>query len=194
MALTPGTDPNEQASAFAEHGHAGCSNGLMLFLSLEGRAFGLSVGDGLDNILTQQRRQAVLDSMKPALRAGDTAGGIEAALQKVHDIFSKHLPAAASRLERQPSPATAGTKSAADKPDAEQGTSNSSSSGGSGGGGGDGRFTATLQQHKQKPLGSLQRAGHFLEKQALWLLPTGVLGRSAAQARYGQLCAAHGRH
>jgi TPM domain len=119
MTLEKGANLNDQASTFAEHlhnawgiGHAGCSNGLLLFLSLEDRAFALSVGEGLDSILTQQRRQAVLDSMKPALRAGDTVGGIEAALRKVHDIFSKHLPAATPRLGRQPS-AAAGKKSAA---------------------------------------------------------------------------------
>jgi TPM domain len=181
MALQKGTTPNDQASNFAEHlhnawgiGHPGCSNGLLLLLSLEDRAFAFSVGEGLDSILTQQRRQAVLDSMKPALRAGDTAGGIEAALRKVHDIFSKHLPAAAPHLGRQPS-AAASKKSAADKPAAKQGDANSSSSGGSGGSG-DSRFTGTVQQPKKSAFSSLKQAGHFLEKQALWLLLTGVLG------------------
>jgi TPM domain/Zinc finger, C3HC4 type (RING finger) len=212
MALQNGMNPNDQASIFAEHlhntwgvGHAACSNGMVLFLSLQDRAFGLSVGDGLDKILTQQRRQAVLDSMKPALRAGDTAGGIETALLKVYDILSKHLTASAPQLGGIAGTTAAGTQSAAGrKLNAQQGDDNSSSSGGSGGGGGDGRFTgkdstavrpftslkpdSSSSSSGSTPSGSssssarsdlidaLKNAGLFLEKQVSWLLPSGVVG------------------
>lgn len=70
-------------------GHSLCSNGALLFLSMNDRAFSLAVGEGLEKLLPQKSRNLVLDVMKPHLRAGRVGEAIESALLLLLKLLSK---------------------------------------------------------------------------------------------------------
>eukprot|EP00913_Durusdinium_trenchii_P035955 g33640.t1 len=69
--------------AFAHHvgdawgvGHAGCDNGVMLFLSISDRMFYLKTAKKTREVLTDGLAQRILDNMKPLLKGGYVADAI----------------------------------------------------------------------------------------------------------------------
>ena len=85
--LPPGTSLEEMGSAAVRVwgvGQKGKSNGLILFVFTDDHTLRLEVGYGLEGVLPDARaRQIQSDVMKPFLKRGDTAGGIEAGVEAV---------------------------------------------------------------------------------------------------------------
>jgi uncharacterized protein len=85
--LPPGTSLEEMgATAIREWGvgQKGKSNGVVLFVFTTDRTLRLEVGYGLEGVLPDARaRQITSDVVKPFLKRGDTAGGIEAGVEAV---------------------------------------------------------------------------------------------------------------
>jgi uncharacterized membrane protein YgcG len=65
-------------------GQAGVSNGVVLLLFVGDRTMGLAVGAGLDAAIPRALRQRILDeALRPQLRAGSLAGGLNAAAARI---------------------------------------------------------------------------------------------------------------
>lgn len=65
-------------------GQAGISNGVVLMLFVGERTMGLAVGAGLDAAIPSALRQRILDeALRPQLRAGNLAGGLDAAAARI---------------------------------------------------------------------------------------------------------------
>jgi uncharacterized protein len=85
--LPPGTSLEEMGSAAIREwgvGQKGKSNGVILFVFTSDRTLRVEVGYGLEGVLPDARaRQITSDVIKPFLRRGDTAGGVEAGVEAV---------------------------------------------------------------------------------------------------------------
>jgi len=71
-----------------------CSNGFLLLIAVDDRAFYLSTGDGLrrGGLLGDGRAKRALDASRPGLRAGDAAAGVLSALGEVEYFLDKGPP------------------------------------------------------------------------------------------------------
>ncbi|HXB53663.1 MAG TPA: TPM domain-containing protein [Vicinamibacteria bacterium] len=85
--LPPGTSLEEMGATAIRQwgvGQKGKSNGVIIFVFTDDRALRLEVGYGLEGVLPDARaRQITSDVIKPFLKRGDTAGGIEAGVEAV---------------------------------------------------------------------------------------------------------------
>ncbi|CAM9115636.1 unnamed protein product, partial [Choristocarpus tenellus] len=87
---TSEVQPHRVAEAFARNvqdawrvGKQGCDNGFVLALSRDDRMFALSLGHGLEDLLPEAKRTAVLASMVPHLQEGNFDNAILSALRMI---------------------------------------------------------------------------------------------------------------
>lgn len=75
-------------------GQKGVNNGVVLFVFVQDHKVRLSVGRGLETVLSDAASQQIIDQLVPCFRQGDFAGGITGAVDHVIRTLSPPQPAA----------------------------------------------------------------------------------------------------
>lgn len=65
-----------------------CNNGLLLFVSIDDRAFYISVGEGLAKNMTSSNTNSVFDAMRPYMRNLNYDAALMTGLNKINDTLS----------------------------------------------------------------------------------------------------------
>lgn len=68
-------------------GRGDVDNGVMILIAPSERQVWISVGTGLEGLLTNQRTQGIVDRMLPDFKRGDVPGGIERGLGEIEKIL-----------------------------------------------------------------------------------------------------------
>ncbi len=87
-------------------GQAGEDNGVLLLVALNDRKMRIEVGYGLEGTLTDLHSKLIIENtMVPAFRAGDFAGGITGAVDDIITVLEGNAAELEARYERnQPAP------------------------------------------------------------------------------------------
>ena len=81
-------------------GRADVDNGVVMLVAPTERKVWISVGTGLEGLLTNQRTQGIVDRMLPDFKRGDLPGGIERGVSEIEQM----LQADRRRPQRLPQP------------------------------------------------------------------------------------------
>ena len=82
-------------------GRADVNNGVLMLVAPSEREVWISVGTGLEGLLTNQRTQGIVDRMLPDFKRGDVPGGIERGVGEIEQLLQSDR----GRAQRLPEPA-----------------------------------------------------------------------------------------
>ncbi len=110
-ALIVGTTGDEPIESYAlrvaeawKLGRDGIDDGALLVVALDDRALRIEVGYGLEGVLTDATSKRIIaETLVPAFRAGDYAGGIAQGLERMMAVVAgEDLPPPARRTQHNP--------------------------------------------------------------------------------------------
>ena len=81
-------------------GRADVDNGVVMLVAPTERRIWISVGTGLEGLLTNQRTQGIVDRMLPDFKRGDLPGGIERGVGEIEQVLQSDR----RRPQRLPEP------------------------------------------------------------------------------------------